>query len=193
MLFRSFDPHFICQLFYILFARPPYGNEKYNVPEGHQGAGLGVTALGAYNYYTPEALKAFLEGFDLPVPEIQILTSSMFEGMNATYCRDNADSPLGCSESELDTQMITSYGTGAEFGFIAGKGYGVPDVGWEGTEYDWFVQFREAFIESNVKPDILSLSFGVSTSNSTEIQETDDILMEFVASGITVLVASGKK
>lgn len=166
---------------------PQYGNEKYNVPEGHQGQGLGVTALYGNNYYTPEALEAFLEGFDLPVPEIQLLSSSLFQGgNNATYCLGGA-----CGESQLDIQMITSYGTGADFGFIAGVG---PPNG-EDIDVGLFVQYREAFIEADVAPDVLSLSYGgaSSGSNATYLQDLEDIMMEFTSAGITVLVATGDR
>jgi len=42
---------------------------------------------------------------------------------------------------------------------------------------------------------VLSLSFGTSDKgdNTTDLEIVDEILMEFAAAGITVLVATGKK
>ena len=100
---------------------------------------------------------------------------------NQTRCYGD----VNCGEANLDVQQISSIGTGAEFGFIAG---GEGDL----SMYDIFVQYREAFIESSdIKPDVLSLSWGGIGPGIG--QDVDDILMEFVSVGITVLSATGRK
>jgi len=166
---------------------PAYGNNRYNVPKGHQGAGIGATALfvGAANVFSEDALAAFLNGFNLPVPDIQLIKSTMFQSNNLTACY----TPDGgsCTESDLDVQSITSYGVGAEFGFLPGGQQGPANA----SDYDNFVSYREAFIQNDFTPDVLSLSWGGPAWSLPE--DLDDILMEFTAAGITILVASGDR
>ena len=108
----------------------------------------------------------------------------MFQSNNLTACYD-PDVIGWCSESDLDVQSITSYGVGAEFGFLPG-GQQAPFA----SDYDNFVYYREAFIENDFTPDVLSLSWGYVRWSILE--DLEDILMEFTAAGITILVASGK-
>ena len=138
--------------------------------------------MGAANVFSEDALAAFLNGFNIPVPDIQLIKSTMFQSNNLTACY----TPDGgsCTESDLDVQSITSYGVGAEFGFLPGGQQAPLALG-----YDAFVSFREAFIENDFTPDVLSLSwYSVEWSLSENL---DDILMEFTAAGITILVATG--
>ena len=122
-----------------------------------------------------------MNGFNIPVPDIQLIESDIFQANNLTTCYDpDAD----CGESDLDVQLITSYGVGAEFGFLPG-GEQAPF----GSVYDNFVHYREAFIKNDFRPDVLSLSWG-STEWSLS-KDLEDILMEFTAAGITILVATG--
>ena len=156
------------------------------MPKGHQGAGIGATALfvGAANVFSEDALAAFLNGFNIPVPDIQLIESTMFQSNNLTACYD-PDVIGWCSESDLDVQSITSYGVGAEFGFLPGGQQGPANA----SDYDNFVSYREAFIQNDFTPDVLSLSWGGPAWSLPE--DLDDILMEFTAAGITILVASG--
>ena len=164
---------------------PAYGKNRYNIPEGHQGAGIGATALylGGTNVFSEDALAAFLNGFNIPVPDIQLIESNIFQSNNLTACYD-PDALADCSESDLDVQSITSYGVGAEFGFLPG-GQQAPFA----SDYDNFVYYREAFIENDFTPDVLSLSW--SSVKWSLSEDLDDILMEFTAAGITILVATG--
>ena len=149
------------------------------MPEGHQGAGIGATALfvGIDNAFSEDALAAFLNGFNIPVPDIQLIESTVFQSNNLTFGSNG--------ESDLDVQSITSYGVGAEFGFLPGGQQGPANA----SHYDIFVSYREAFIENDFTPDVLSLSwYSVEWSLSEDL---DDILMEFTAAGITILVATG--
>ena len=59
-----------------------------------------------------------MDGFNIPVPDIQLIESAMFQSNNLTACYD-PDSG-GCGESDMDVQGITSYAVGAEFGFLPG-------------------------------------------------------------------------
>lgn len=162
---------------------PSYGNSLYNVPAGHQGAGLGVTALFApgVNAYSAIALKQANTAFGLPTPNITLYTSSLFPGMEISQCTQ-----LNCIESDLDVQMITQYGTGASFGFIPSDQVSGGLV----TVYDIFVGYREALIQQNIYPDVLSLSWGSIENDSPSL---DDILMTFSTAGITVLAATGDR
>ena len=89
-----------------------------------------------------------------------------------------------CGESDLDVQSITSYGVGAEFGFLPG-GQQAPFV----SMYDTFVSYREAFAKNEFSPDVLSLSYGLTEWSFSE--DFDNFLMEFTLAGITVLAAPG--
>ena len=122
-----------------------------------------------------------MNGFNIPVPDIQLIKSNIFQSNNLTACFD----PDGdCIESDLDVQSITSYGVGAEFGFLPG-GQQTPFV----SMYDTFVSYREAFAENEFSPDVLSLSYGLTEWSFSE--DLDEIMMEFTAAGITILVATG--
>ena len=140
--------------------------------------------MGAANAFSEDALAAFLNGFNIPVPDIQLIESTMFQSNNLTACYNPAQSSW-CSEADLDVQSITSYGVGAEFGFLPGGQQGPANA----SIYDIFVYYREAFIENDFTPDVLSLSWGGPVWSLAE--DLDDILMEFTAAGITILVATG--
>jgi len=56
------------------------------------------------NAYSKEALAAVNTAFGLPVPDIELYTTSMFTGMNYSMCYLPGQS---CGESDLDVQMIT--------------------------------------------------------------------------------------
>ena len=144
-----------------------------------------MTALGSLNVYSKKALSTFLEGYALPVPEIKLFESSMYPQTNNISACSVAD----CGESNLDVQSIASYGSGADFGFIP---VGNPeDFNSNMSDYEIFVLYREIFIENDVAPDVLSLSWsGPLTSYP---QDLDNILEEFTAMGITVLMATGMK
>ena len=110
----------------------------------------------------------------------------MFQSNNLTACyTPDVIASSSCSESDLDVQSITSYGVGAEFGFLPGGQQGPANA----SHYDTFVSYREAFIENDFTPDVLSLSWSGPAWSLPE--DLDDILMEFTAAGITILVASG--
>ena len=141
--------------------------------------------MGAANVFSEDALAAFLNGFNIPVPDIQLIKSTMFQSNNLTACYD-PESGGSCFESDMDVQAITSYGVGAEFGFLPGGQQGPANA----SVYDTFVSYREAFIENDFTPDVLSLSWGYVRWSILE--DLEDILMEFTAAGITILVASGK-
>ena len=161
---------------------------RYNVPKGHQAAGIGATALfvGTINVFSEDALAAFLNGFNIPVPDIELIESTMFQSNNLTACyTPDVIASSSCSESDLDVQSITSYGVGAEFGFLPGGQQGPANASY----YDNFVYYREAFIENDFTPDVLSISVGSPAWSLS--QDLDDILMEFTAAGITILVATG--
>ena len=160
---------------------------RYHVPEGHQAIGLGVAAgfvnFGTYRF-SENAFESFLNLYNLPVPNIDLITSAMFPSNNLTACYD-PESGGSCFESDMDIQAITSYGVGAEFGFLPGGQQGPANA----SVYDTFVSYREAFIENDFTPDVLSLSWGSPAWSIPE--DLDDILMEFTAAGITILVATG--
>ena len=146
-----------------------------------------MIALPEANAYSKKALSTFLEGYALPVPEIKLFESSMYpQTNNISVC---SVAPLSCVEAALDLQSITSYGSGADFGFIP---VGNPeDFNSNMSDYEIFVLYREIFIENDVAPDVLSLSWsGPLTSYP---QDLDNILEEFTAMGITVLMATGMK
>ena len=174
----------------------------YNVPEGSDGAGLGVTVLPNYNTFSEKALSAFLEGYKLSVPEIKLFESSMYpqtNNLSACFDLETAGS-ASCYEANLDVQSITSYGSGADFGFVP---IGNPenfanfpgnfnvDATMGQDLYELFVLYREIFIENDVAPDVLSFSW--STSSTSFPRDFDNILKELTAAGITMLFASGKK
>ena len=169
---------------------PSYANTIYNVPEGHQGAGLGVTALfipGA-NAYSQPALELANTAFNLPTPTVELFTSKIFPAMNISQCFLPSQNGV-CSESNLDVQLITQYGTGAQFGFIPSDHININSkLTINATILQTFIGYREALIEKNIYPHVLSLSFG-----GTALYEPDleDILMTFSAAGISVLAASG--
>ena len=146
-----------------------------------------MTALPSLNVYSEKALSTFLEGYALPVPEIKLFESSMYPQTNNISACSVANSD--CGESNLDVQSIASYGSGADFGFIP---VGNPeDFNSNMSDYEIFVLYREIFIENDVAPDVLSLSWdGPLTSYP---QDLDNILEEFTAMGITVLMATGMK
>jgi hypothetical protein len=142
----------------------------------------------------PFCLSAFLEGYALPVPEIKLFESPMYpQTNNMSACSADAYA-IYFEEANLDIQSITSYGSGADFGFIPiGNPENLIYIANLATEqefaYEIFVLYREIFIENDVAPDVLSLSWGsVLTSFPRDL---DNILEEFTAAGITVLMASG--
>ena len=146
-----------------------------------------MTALGSLNVYSKKALSTFLEGYALPVPEIKLFESSMYPQTNNISACSIANSD--CGESNLDVQSIASYGSGADFGFIP---VGNPeDFNSNMSDYEIFVLYREIFIENDVAPDVLSLSWGGPLTSYP--QDLDNILEEFTAMGITVLMATGMK
>ena len=140
--------------------------------------------MGAANVFSEDALAAFLNGFNIPVPDIQLIKSTMFQSNNLTACYD-PESGGSCFESDMDVQAITSYGVGAEFGFLPGGQQGPANA----SVYDTFVSYREAFIENDFTPDVLSLSW--STPQWSLSQDYNDILMEFTAAGITIVGSTG--
>ena len=132
-----------------------------------------------------------MNGFNIPVPDIQLIESTVFQSNNLTAFTSTCGATTSdggpqssCSESDLDVQSITSYGVGAEFGFLPGGQQAPLALG-----YDAFVSYREAFIENDFTPDVLSLSW--SDVRWSLAEDLDDILMEFTAAGITILAASG--
>jgi len=168
---------------------PSYANKIYNVPEGHQGAGLGVTALfipGA-NAYSQSALELANTAFNLPTPTVELFTSNIFPGMNISQCFLQTQG--FCAESNLDVQLITQYGTGAKFGFIPSDHINLnssmtPNI----TILQTFIGYREALIEKNIYPHVLSLSYGGAALYEPDLE---DILKAFSAAGISVLAATG--
>ena len=144
-----------------------------------------MTALGSLNVYSKKALSTFLEGYALPVPEIKLFESSMYPQTNNISACSVANSD--CVESNLDVQSITSYGSGADFGFIPIGN--LEDFNSNMSVYETFVLYREIFIENDVAPDVLSLSWGEPLYSFP--RDLDNILEEFTAAGITVLMATG--
>ena len=169
---------------------PVYAKKIYNVPEGHKGAGLGVTALFVpfANAYSQAALEAANTAFNISTPSIELFTSSLFPGMNVSQCFLHGQQL--CGESNLDVQMITQYGAGAQFGLIPGDILN-PNV--KASDYDIFVGYREALIEQNVYPDVLSLSWGAIAPHVKYHRKSDDVLMALSTAGITILVATGDR
>ena len=143
---------------------------------------------GLTNVFSEDALAAFLNGFNIPVPDIQLIESSIFQSNNLTACYD-PDAGGTCFESDLDVQSITSYGVGAEFGFLPGGQQAPLELNKNTLGYDAFVSYREAFIENDFTPDVLSLSW--STPQWSLSQDYNDILMEFTAAGITIVGSTG--
>jgi len=153
---------------------------------------MGALETGSPNVFSEDALSAFLTGFDLPVPEIQLFESSIFEGNNLSACYDQGSQQTNCEESDLDVQSLTSYGVGAEFGFLPGGQQTPVNASTKaGYIYDLFVYYREALIENKVTPDVLSLSYGAASLSVPG--DFDNIAMEFTAAGITVLASSGDR
>ena len=140
------------------------------------------------NAFSEDALVAFLNGYNIPVPDIQLIESTIFQSINLTACFD-PDAGSDCIESDLDVQSITSYGVGAEFGFLPGGQQAPLELNKNTLGYDAFVSYREAFIENDFTPDVLSLSWEGPRWSIPE--DLDNILMEFTAAGITILVDTG--
>ena len=147
-----------------------------------------MIALPEANAYSKKALSTFLEGYALPVPEIKLFESSMYpQTNNISVC---SVAPLSCVEAALDLQSITSYGSGADFGFIP---IGNPEELYSNIGfYEYIVGYREIFIENEVAPDVLSISWD-GPQTSSYLRDLDNILEEFTAMGITVLMATGMK
>jgi hypothetical protein len=152
-----------------------------------------VTALlPPYNIYSEKGLSAFLEGYELPVPEMKLFESSMYPQTNNLSACLSVDGAPYCVEANLDVQSITSYGSGADFGFIPiGNPENFPKFNNPDTLDELLVLYREIFIENNVAPDVLSFSFADAMSSFP--QDLDNILEELTAAGITVLISSGTK
>lgn len=167
---------------------PSYANKIYGIPEGHQGAGLGITALyvPGDSAYSQKALQIANHAFNLPTPTIELFTSKLFPGMNTSECYLSGQD---CGESNLDVQMLAQYGVGAQFGFIPSDRLTLSNQSLS-SNFEQFVGYRESFIEKNLYPDVLSLSWGDLASYDTDL---NDILKAFSAAGITVLVATGDR
>jgi len=138
--------------------------------------------LGFENSFSEDGLKAYLEASDLPVPDVNIIKSSIFEGIDIADCTVENNY---CLESNLDVQMITSYGTGANSGFLAGGDQFAND---KDVNTD-FVAYREALIENDTYPDVLSLSYAYPETQYSD--DLDNTLMVFISVGITVLASPG--
>ena len=93
----------------------------------------------------------------------------MFPSNNLTAC-PNQKVWDGCYEADLDVQTFTSYGVGADVGFLPGGPQGATKT----SMYDNFVSYREAFIENDIMPDVLSLSYEDQSWSLTE--ELENIL-----------------
>ena len=163
---------------------PEYAKAAYGGANG-TASGLGMSALyvGSYNFMSQDNLDEASEAFGLPSPEVVTYPGPLGPG-NYPYQPDGAlgffnpgacyDCIFDLGESDMDVQMLSQYGPGADIGFIPGMDGLAPGFG---TETDDFLQAASTpcdsidnyifVLQSNQDasppkplPKVLSLSWG---------------------------------
>ena len=201
---------------------PEYAKAAYGGANG-TASGLGMSALyvGSYNFMSQDNLDEANEAFGLPSPEVVIYPGPYGPG-NYPKLRTSAECPFDCiysaGESDMDVQMLSQYGPGADVGFIPSMTGLDPGIGTESDgsslasdenpcgsieNYIFVLQSNQDASPPKPLPKVLSLSWGGPEAaefqariDSQSVSDDDGVyceesLAKIVSMGVQLLVSSG--
>ncbi len=149
----------------------------YDFPSGVNGSGqcIGIVELGGG--YNTQDLQTFFSGLGISVPSV---TAVSVDGATNSPTGDT-NGPDG--EVELDIEVAGAVAPGAQFGM-----YFAPN-----TDAGFLDAVTTAIHDTNLKPSIISISWGGPESSWTEqaMDSLNSACEDGATMGITIFVASG--
>ena len=205
---------------------PEYAKAAYGGANG-TASGLGMSALfvGTYNFMSQDNLDEANEAFGLPSPEVVIYPGPYGPGNYPNQLISGASlSPSDCidqlGESDLDVQMLSQYGPGADVGFIPSMTGLDPGIGTESDgsslasneafnpcgsieNYIFVLQSNQDASPPKPLPKVLSLSWDAleaarfqaridsQSASDDDGAYCEESLAKMVSMGVQLLVSSG--